>query len=479
MNEEHNLKERTSRGLAWSGMSSFTTQMLNLVIGIFLARLLSPADYGIVGMLAIFSALAGNVQDAGFTQSLINLHRPTARDYGSVFWFSSSISLLLYIMLFLTAPLIARFYHAPELTLLARILFLGFFVASLSIPSGAWLRKNLHNREMAIINVTALTLSGITGIIMALCGTRYWALVAQQLTYISATTIGRFICCPWRPSLTWDFSPVKGMMRFGVNIFLTNVVGTLSQNILTVIFGRFLTRTATGFFTRANMWNTMGHQLVTGTTSQLAQTVFVEVGDDPERELRVWRKMLRFTAFVSMPAMLGLALISHEVTAIIGPQWAPSAPLLRILAIGGAFMPIYTLYQNIIISHEQGRSYMLLNVAQVIILLLMALILAPHGTLAVVTGYTVLQISYLLPWQWVVGHYTGVRLHHVINDIMPYLLASIFVMMLTWAVTHGLESQPFWLLLLLRIPLAATLYTALMWVRHDDILTEILRYAKR
>ena len=154
MMQEQDLKERTSRALAWSGVNSGMTQLLNLVIGIFLARLLSPGDYGIVGVLAIFSALAGNLQDVGFTQSLINLRSPENRDYNSVFWFSAVTSLCLYALLFLSAPLIAAFYHEELLVELSRVLFLGFFIASLSIPSGAWLKKNLRNREMAVIGLT-------------------------------------------------------------------------------------------------------------------------------------------------------------------------------------------------------------------------------------------------------------------------------------------------------------------------------------
>ena len=474
MIEEQNLKQRTSKALAWSGVNSGMTQLLNLVIGIFLARLLSPGNYGIVGVLAIFSALAGNLQDVGFTQSLINLRSPENRDYNSVFWFSAVTSLCLYALLFLSAPLIAAFYHEELLVELSRVLFLGFFIASLSIPSGAWLKKNLRNREMAEIGLTALVLSGITGIAVAVMGGRHWALVAQQLTYIGITTVGRFIACPWRPSLSWEFAPVRGMMRFGVNIFLTNVVNTLSQNLLTVVFGHYLSKAATGFYTRANMWNNMGHQLVSNTTNQLAQTVFVEVREERERELRVWRKMLRFTAFLSMPAMLGLSLISDEVTAILGPQWAESAPLLRVLAVSGAFMPVYTLYQSLLISHGRGRAYMLLGVGQVVCLLLAALLFAREGVYTMVVAYTVLQILYLLPWQMVTGRVCDVRAGMVVRDILPYLLSAAAVMMLTWALTSPFEGIPFWLMLLVRIPLAAVLYAVLMWVRRDDILVEII-----
>ena len=350
-----NLKEKTAKGLFWGAMSSGMTQVLNLVFGIFLARLLAPSEYGIVGVLTIFSAVAGAIQSGGFGAGLINIKRPTNNDYNSVFWLNISVSLTLYIMLFLCAPLIASFFKQPCLVLVSRVVFLSLPISAVALVSGTYLAKNMMNRELAIISVMALVISGITGVSLAFMGFSYWSLVWQQLAYVIVSDIGRFYFAPWRPSLHIDFTPVKKMFSFCIKLTLTGIINTLNQNILTFVFGRLFTISSVGNYSQANKWNSMAYSTITSSIGQLAQTVFVAASDEDKREIRVFRKMIRFTAFISFPALFGLAMVSREFILItIGEKWIDSILLLQLLCIGGAFMPLYTLYQNIAISH--GRS---------------------------------------------------------------------------------------------------------------------------
>ena len=186
-----NLKERTAKGLFWGVLNNGTTQVLNILIGIFLGRLLSPEDYGIVGVLTIFTVIAGNLQSSGFTQGLVNLKAPTARDYNSVFWFNVLASVSIYVILFLAAPLIARFFHEPRLINVSRFVFLGFFISSFGIAHNAYMLKNMMNRELTIVGLVALVISGTAGIIMAFRGWAYWSLACQQIIYITMLNIGR------------------------------------------------------------------------------------------------------------------------------------------------------------------------------------------------------------------------------------------------------------------------------------------------
>ena len=164
------LKDKTAKGLLWGGISNGAQQLLNLLFGIFLARLLTPDDYGMVGMLTIFSLIAGTIQESGFISALINQKDIKHEDYNAVFWFSILTSLCLYIILFFCAPLIARFFHQPELTALARYSFLGFFISSTGVAHSAYFYKNLMVKQRAVLNITALIISGIIGITMAYHG---------------------------------------------------------------------------------------------------------------------------------------------------------------------------------------------------------------------------------------------------------------------------------------------------------------------
>ena len=285
---DNSLKEKTARGLFWGMLNNGTMQVLNLIIGIFLGRLLTPADYGIVGVLAIFSAIAGDLQSAGFTQALINIKKPTDGDYNSVFWFNVLVSVVMYAILFLAAPLIALFFHQPVLTNVSRFIFLAFLISSLGIVHNAYLAKNLMVKEQAVAGVLGLIVAGIVAIVLAWKGYAYWALAWQQVVFISVVNLVRLYYSKWRPSWKIDFSPVRQMFPFAVKLLGTKLLTTVSQNILTFIFGRMLPISAVGNFSQANKWNTMGHSLVTGTIQQVAQPVMAEISDDNDREVRVF-----------------------------------------------------------------------------------------------------------------------------------------------------------------------------------------------
>lgn len=471
------LKEKTAKGLFWGMMSNGSTQLLNLVFGIFLGRLLSPTDYGIVGVLTIFTAIAGNIQAAGFTQALINIHRPTHREYNSVFWFNVLTSLLLYAVLFFCAPLIADFFHQESLVSVSRFVFLSFVIASLGIVHNAWLVKNLMIRETAIIGFIALLCSGAVGIVLALLGYGYWSLAWQQIVYISVTNVVRLYYSHWRPTFHIDFEPVRTMFPFAVKLLITNILNTLSQNVLTFIFGRLLPIRSVGNFSQASKWNTMAHSFISGTVAQVAQPVLAEVSDDDERELRVFRKMLRFTAFLSFPIMFGLALVAREfIILTIGTQWLDSIPLLQILCIGGAFMPFYTLYQNLIITQGRSDIYLYTNVVFLVIQIALILLLAQHGIIVMVAAYTLLTLVYLAVWQ-----YHALRLVHIsfwqaVIDTLPFFLVSAAVMAVTYYLTQPIASLV--LLLAARVFIAFVLYVAVMKVLKVKLLSETIQYIK-
>ena len=299
---EQSLKEKTAKGLFWGGLSNGVQQLLNLFFGIFLSRILNAEDYGMVGMLSIFSLIAGSLQESGFTAALANKRNISHKDYNAVFWFSTGLSACLYLILFLCAPLIAEFYHTPELTALARYTFLGFFVASLGIAHSAYLFRNLMVKQKAMAVTIGLTASGTIGITMACLGFAYWGIATQSIVYVGTINICYWCFSPWRPTLTFDFKPLKGILSFSSKLVVTNIFNHINNNIFTVILGKFYSGQEVGYFTQANKWNYMGHSLISGTVNSVAQPVLSSLSDERERQQRAFRKMLRFTAFISFPA---------------------------------------------------------------------------------------------------------------------------------------------------------------------------------
>lgn len=240
------LKEKTAKGLFWGGFSNGIQQLLNLGFGIVLARLLDASDYGMVGMLTIFSAIAAALQEGGFISALTNRKETLHKDYNAVFWFSLMCSTTIYILLFFAAPLIADFYDTPELIPLSRLSFLGFVISSMSIAPRAYLFKNLRIKDTTVISISSLIVSGIVGITLAANGFAYWGIALQSISFITVMTILNFYFSHWRPRFRFDFTPIKEMIGFSSKIIITNIFTIINNNLFSVLLGKFYSEREVG-----------------------------------------------------------------------------------------------------------------------------------------------------------------------------------------------------------------------------------------
>ncbi len=468
------LKERTAKGLMWGAINNLTSQLLMALIGIILGRLLTPADYGMVGMLAIFTAITGSLQESGFTAALTNLKEASHREYNAVFWTSTGISILLYLVLYISAPLIADYFHQPGLIPLSRLVFASLLLAGIGIAHAAYMFRNMMNREKAITGFFALVGSGIIGITLALNGYSYWSLAWQQFAYICIINIGRLYYVRWMPSFHIDLTPIREMIGFSSKILITNIINQVNNNILSFIFGRLFTAGAVGNYTQAAKWNTMGHSLISGTMQQVAQPVLASINEEENRQLNVFRKMLRFTAFLSMPAMLGLAFIADFIVVLLGEQWTDSVPLLRMLCISGAFLPIHTLYQNLFISHGRSDTYMWCSVALVITQIVVVMVFATWGIEIMIAAYVVTLILWTGIWQVLAYRLIQLRFINLLKDVCPFLLATIGCIGVAYYATLFITNVI--ALILSRIIITSLLYMAIMKIAHVKIFMECILF---
>ena len=451
-----NLKEKTAKSIAWGAVNNGTTQVLNLVFGIVLARKLSEADYGIVALITIFTALAGCLQSAGFSQALANLKPPTFRDYNAVCWFNIIAGFSMYAILFLCAPLLAYFFELPILTDVSRLAFLTIPLSALGIVPNAKLWIELRNRELAIAAIVSLMLSGSVGMWLAFHHYGYWSLVWQQIIFIGANTLIKYYFTRW---------------------MLTNILTVVSQQVQTFIFGKMLHINTVGQFSQANKWNTMGHSFISNTMAQVAQPVLTNADNEEGRQQRVFRKMLRFTSLVCFPLMFGLALVAHEfIVVTIGAKWEPCVILLQILCIGGAFIPLQTLYQNMIISRERSDIYLRLVALQIVLQIIITLSLAPLGIVAMVAGFSALNLLFTACWHFALQRIEPLATLDALKDTIPFMLIAAVVMLATHYATLAISNL--WLLLLARMVMVAVLYFAAMRLFNVAILQECLQFIK-
>ena len=469
------LKEKTAKGLFWGGVSNGVQQLLNLLFGIFLARLLSPSDYGMVGMLTVFSALASILQEGGFISALANRKEIRHRDYNAVFWFSLLMGIGLYTLLYIGAPFIARFYNQPELTALARLSFLSFLISSTNVAPRAFLFKQLRTKENAIISFCSLTFSGMVGVTLAANGFSYWGIAIQTITFTLGTSVLSYYFSGWRPSRHIDFTPIREMIGYSSKLIVTHAFQVINNNLFSILLGKFYNEKEVGYFNQANKWSTMGHTTINGMITSVAQPVLSTLSEDKERQRNALRKMLRFTAFVSFPAMFGLSFTSHELIVLaVTDKWLSSVSSMQILCIGGAFIPISGLFSNLTLSRGHSSIYMWNTIALSLSQLMAAYLLYPLGIRPMLYAFIGINILWMFIWLYWVQKEIRLSLRDFLKDISPYLLLSSVIIGGCSFVTDFIE--PIVLRLLCKIGLVGSLYILILWQARSVILQEAVHF---
>ena len=473
------LKEKTAQGLLWGGLNSGIQQLVGLAFGIVLGRLLAPSDYGMMAMISIFSLVATALQDSGFRTALTNIEHPKHEDYNSVFWFNIIMASSLYVILFLAAPLIGEYYHTPRVVPLCRYAFLSIVIASFGTAQSAYLFKHLRAKQQAEAGALAVILSSMTGVGMAFAGMAYWSLATQGLVYVGINTLLQWHFSPWRPSIHGiTFAPVRRMFRFSCKILATTIMTHVNNNVLNILLGHYFTPRDTGNYNQAYQWNTKCYSLVQSMVAQVAQPVLVSLNGEEGRQKDVFRKMMRFTAFITFPLLFGFGLVSKEfIVTAIGEKWLASAQLIQILCLSGATMPLSTLFSNMIISKGRSGTFFWCTFTLGLVQIATMIMIWPMGIRTMVIAYTLLNTSWLLVWLFFVRRLIGYGYWMFFCDVMPFALAAAGVMGVAYVATMPLSNLI--ALLISRFIIAVVLYYAVMKIARVKILAECERFVKQ
>ena len=463
----------------WGGLNSGIQQLVGLAFGIVLGRLLSPSDYGMMAMISIFSLVATALQDSGFRTALTNIEHPKHEDYNSVFWFNIIMASSLYVILFLAAPLIGEYYHTPRVVPLCRYAFLSIVIASFGTAQSAYLFKHLRAKQQAEAGALAVILSSMTGVGMAFAGMAYWSLATQGLVYVGINTLLQWHFSPWRPSIHGiTFAPVRRMFRFSCKILATTIMTHVNNNVLNILLGHYFTPRDTGNYNQAYQWNTKCYSLVQSMVAQVAQPVLVSLNGEEGRQKDVFRKMMRFTAFITFPLLFGFGLVAKEfIVTAIGEKWLASAQLIQILCISGATMPLSTLFSNMIISKGRSGTFFWCTFTLGLVQIATMIMIWPMGIRTMVIAYTLLNTSWLLVWLFFVRRLIGYGYWMFFCDVMPFALAAAGVMGVAYVATMPLSNLI--ALLISRFIIAVVLYYAVMKIARVKILAECERFVKR
>lgn len=471
---EESLKKKAADGLFWSGLSSVVQQVLNLMFGVFLARILSESDYGMANLLAVFVALSYLIQEGGFRVALINKKNATYEDFNSVFWTSFLVGLTLYISFFFAMPLFADFFNEPDLTALGRFQFLGVLAASVSIVPSGILTKNLKNKQLAKSAFMAVVLSGSLGLTLAINGFAYWGIAAQSVCYVAVNMIFMWIYCGWKPSLKISFKPVKEMLPFSIKLLMSNIFTSLGDNIFSFVIGKAFNKFQVGIYAQGAKWTTLTQQTISNALDGVSQPLLVKA---EERQLQVFNKLMRFCVFVSFPCLLGFAFIAPEIIPLaIGDKWIPSVAILQILCVWGAFYPLNQLYTKQLLTKNKSGWLMWITIAKCLIQIAVVLYTLNRGLEFVALGYVIVSLVFLIVMHFCVSSLTGLTVVQVIKNISPYLLAALCSIFAAWWVS-GFVSN-IYAVIALKIVITGVLYVGSLYVTGSVILREAMGYVR-
>ena len=432
-----------------------------------------------MAMISIFSLVATALQDSGFRTALTNIEHPKDEDYNSVFWFNIIMASSLYLILFFAAPLIGEYYHTPRVVPLCRYAFLSIVIASFGTAQSAYLFKHLRAKQQAEAGALAVILSSLTGVGMAFAGMAYWSLATQGLVYVGINTLLQWHFSPWRPSIHGiTFAPVRRMFRFSCNILATTIMTHVNNNVLNILLGHYFTPRDTGNYNQAYQWNTKCYSLVQSMVAQVAQPVLVSLNGEEGRQKDVFRKMMRFTAFITFPLLFGFGLVAKEfIVTAIGEKWLASAQLIQILCLSGAAMPLSTLFSNMIISKGRSGTFFWCTFTLGLVQIATMIMIWPMGIRWMVIAYTLLNTSWLLVWLFFVRRLIGYGYWMFFCDVMPFALAAAGVMGVAYVATMPLSNLI--ALLISRFIIAVVLYYVVMKIARVKILAECERFVKR
>lgn len=475
---EDSLKNKTVKGIVWSSVERFSVQGIQFLVMIVMARLLTPKDYGLVGMVAIFIAVAQSLVDSGFSQALIRKQNRTETDNSTVFYFNIFVGILLYLVLFAIAPLVADFYDSPELTALMRVICLSVVFNSFVVVQRALLTVNIDFKTQAKASLTAAVVSGVIGIGMAYSGFSYWSIVAQQLVNLGLNTLLLWIFTRWRPRWIYSWGSFRELFTFGSKLMFSGLLDVVYRNMYLLVIGKVFTASSLGYYTRANQFAEFPSSNLTGIMQRVTYPVLCQIQDDDERLAQIYRRFLRLSAFLIFPLLVGLSAVAEPfVLLLLKEQWLFAATLLQIICFAMMWYPIHAINLNLL--QVKGRSdlFLRLEIIKKAIAVLILCVTIPMGLIAMCVGQILSSLIALIINTNYTGKLIQVGFLRQMRDLLPTLLLSLSM----WGVVYGITSCLSGIILQLIVGIIAGMvyYIALSALFHFPELKELYSIIRR
>lgn len=479
---ENNLKKKTVVGMVWSTIQRFGKMGIAFVANLVMARLLTPDDYGAIGILMIFIALSMIFIDAGFGNALIQKSKPTEEDYSTIFYFNLIISGVIFLILFFTAPVIAKFYNMELLCDLLRVLSLVLIINALSLIQDCRLRKEMNFKVLSIATVISATLGAAVGIYTAYIGYGVWSLVIYNIVESLVRAIILWVLCRWMPILCFSWTSIKQLFRYGGFLLANSFLFTLRRNGVAIFMGKLYPASDLGYYSQAKKLEEVPVTAIQTIIGQVTFPLFSSVKDNAAQLREVQRRGNILLAFLCVPLMALLLVLAHDI--VIGlytEKWAAAVPYFQVLCVCGIFVSLQEVNANVITALGYSGLYFKWSIVKTV--LLFALLYAGSfiGISGMLLAWCVQNFLAYLINAVLSGAYTSYNFWRQAKDLLPILGISIISMVAIWLFSQYFQFSV-WINIIIQTALFCVLYfSGFYFVKRNYLMDffEALKIIKR
>ncbi|MFG0834938.1 lipopolysaccharide biosynthesis protein [Aeromonas bivalvium] len=450
------LVNKAKKGLQWSAIERILTQGIQLLITLLLARLLGPSVFGLVGMLAVFIAIANVFVESGFTSALIRKTDRCDNDLTTAFYYNIAVSVMCYLVLYFSAPYVAQFYQQHELQSLLRVLGLTVVINAFTLIPRVKLNIVMDFKTQAKVSIVSVVISGTTAILLAINGFGVWALVIQTLLNASSNTLFYNLLTPCLPSGKVSKQSFNYLFGYGSKILLSGLLDVIYNNLYQIIIGKKFSPAVVGQFSQANQLASVPASTLTGIIQRVSFPMFSQLQEDPIKLGNAYQLTLKMAAIVIFPLIIGLGLIAEPLlTSLLGNQWQPAAALLTALCLGYMLYPIHAINLNLLQVTGRSDLFLKLEVLKKIIGVTILLLSIPYGILVMAIGLSITSYIALLLNTYYTAKLTHISQWRQCKDITPIWLAVILSAALAYVAGLAWQAQPL-------LQIAINLFVALL-----------------
>ena len=427
MPRQKNLKQKAAAGMIWTALQKYSTMFIAFISGIVLARLLTPYDYGCIGMLSIFMVLAEAFIDGGFGSALIQKKNPTQEDYSTIFWFNIGMSVLMYAVLYACAPAISRFYDIPLLCDVLRVQGLVLFIYALNIIQRNQLRKKLNFKVLSIVTIITSITSLVVTIYMAYKGFGVWALVAQNIISTAIPAFVFWFYIKWRPIWFFSFRSFKELFSFGFFMFLTSMLNQFGQQIQGLLIGKMYDPATMGYYSKAHSSEKLASHSISSVMMQVTYPLYAEVQDNKQQLGNMIRRITMTLSYITFPMLFILLLSAKPIFVLLfSERWLQSVPYFQVLCIAGLAGCLQSVNNQAIAAIGKSRAMFVWTIVKRSVSIILMLVgLSLFGMTGLLLGLVISSwFSYFVNIL-LVSKYIGYKSYRQLLDIFPVMIASI------------------------------------------------------